>query len=112
MASDMRANFFFATSALFELATLATFFLGLQNPTDYVAARAFCSSVFLGFDRLSIFIAFWSSRVVHVAMEEHQRCREVFPPSPGHAFEHLVMQDVANVTCILKIHTPSTILSR
>ena len=64
------------------------------------------------FDRPSAFTAFWSSRVVQVAVEEHQRCREVFLPIIGHAFQHLGVHDVANVTCILKIHTPSTILSR
>ena len=57
MALGMRADFFFATSALVELPTLAPRVPGLQSPTDLVAAGSFCSSVFLGFDRPTAFTA-------------------------------------------------------
>ena len=36
-----------------------------------------------------------SSQVVQIALGEDQRCRGVFPPQPGHAFQHLAMVDVA-----------------
>ena len=45
-----------------------------------------------------LLLLFVSSQVVQVAVGEDQRCRAVFPPHPGHAFQHLAMQDVANGT--------------
>ena len=50
-----------------------------------------------------------SSQVVQVAVGEDQRCRGVFPPHPGHEFQHLAMVDVANGTRTYNVNWAFTV---
>lgn len=95
----MLANFFFATSALVELPTFATFFPGFNKPASFVDPRGFGPWPLWVLTSLPLSLFSSSFWVVRVAKVKDQRCRGL-SPHPEHAFQHLAMQDVANETSI------------